>query len=403
MSFSIDRLGLLRKRLDALGAAGMYIRDVADLEWLTAFEDVFDDERAHAAFVDTADRCIKLHTDSRYVTAMEMAALWEPIGVDAKRCSMAEWVRERWEGRADVDGAQRPLAIEDSISLREYRELQEAFEQGTGFSFNREGQDNGRQDVRLSEKPVPCSKAPFSQLLETHDVILNLRAVKDADEVARLRAAQAITDAAFAHIVDFIRPGMTERQVQLELDGFMLRNGATGLAFPTIVASGANGASPHAVVSDKPLAAGECVVMDFGAKRAGYCSDMTRTVFLGQPEGEMLTAWETMRRANEEVQAMLRPGVTGKEAHELAERVLAEGGFEGRMGHGLGHGVGLQIHELPVLSSRNDKPLVAGNVVTVEPGIYLPGRFGMRLEDFGVVTDDGFDVFTRSTHDMVVL
>lgn len=377
MSFSIDRLGLLRKRLDALGAAGMYIRDVADLEWLTAFEDVFDDERAHAAFVDTADRCIKLHTDSRYVTAMEMAALWEPIGVDAKRCSTAEWVRERWEGRADVDGAQRPLAIEDSISLREYRELQEAF--------------RGEE---------AAAGSPF---LETHDVVLGLRAVKDADEVARLRAAQAITDAAFAHIVDFIRPGMTERQVQLELDGFMLRNGATGLAFPTIVASGANGASPHAVVSDKPLAAGECVVMDFGAKRAGYCSDMTRTVFLGQPEGEVLAAWETMRRANEEVQAMLRPGVTGKEAHELAERVLEEGGFEGRMGHGLGHGVGLQVHELPVLSSRNDKPLVAGNVVTVEPGIYLPGRFGMRLEDFGVVTDDGFDVFTRSTHDMVVL
>ncbi len=143
--------------------------------------------------------------------------------------------------------------------------------------------------------------------------------------------------------------------------------------------------------------------MDFGARRAGYCSDMTRTVFLGRPEGRMLAAWEAMREANETVEAALKPGVTGREAHELAERVLAKGGFEGRMGHGLGHGVGIEIHELPVLSTRNEKPLCPGNVVTVEPGIYIPGEFGMRLEDFGVVTEDGFDVFTQSTHELVVL
>ena len=143
--------------------------------------------------------------------------------------------------------------------------------------------------------------------------------------------------------------------------------------------------------------------MDFGAKRAGYCSDMTRTVFLGEPEGDMRVAWETLRRANEEVEAALRPGMTGREAHELAERALAAGGFEGRMGHGLGHGVGLEVHELPVLSTRNEAPLAPGNVVTVEPGIYIPGRFGMRLEDCGVVTERGFEPFTRSTHDLVVL
>ena len=151
------------------------------------------------------------------------------------------------------------------------------------------------------------------------------------------------------------------------------------------------------------LEAGQCVVLDFGARSYGYCSDMTRTVFLGAPEGQMLAAWETMRRANEAVEAMLRPGVTGKEAHELAEQILSEGGFGGKMGHGLGHGVGLEIHEEPVLSPRNEKPLVTGNVVTVEPGIYLPGQFGMRLEDFGVITETGFDVFTSSTHEMVVI
>ena len=218
-----------------------------------------------------------------------------------------------------------------------------------------------------------------------------------------MRAAQAITDAAFSYIIGYMRPGMTEREVQLELEDYMLRHGASGLAFSSIVATGANGASPHAIPGGTRLEAGQCVVMDFGAKVHGYCSDMTRTVFLGAPEGEMLRAWETMRRANEEVEAMLGPGITGTQAHEHAEHVLEEGGFGGRMGHGLGHGVGIDIHEEPVLSPRNEAPLEAGNVVTVEPGIYLPGKFGMRLEDFGVVTEHGFDVFTQSTHELVVL
>ena len=238
---------------------------------------------------------------------------------------------------------------------------------------------------------------------ETDGVVRRLRSVKERYEVARMRGAQAITDAAFSHIVEFMRPGMTEREVQLELDEFMLRHGAEGLAFATIVATGESAANPHAVPGATMLEAGQCVVLDFGAKSYGYCSDMTRTVFLGEPEGQMRSAWEAVRAANEAVEAMLCPGVTGRQAHERAEAVLAEGGFAGAMGHGLGHGVGLDIHEEPVLSPRNPEPLVEGNVVTVEPGIYLPGKFGMRLEDFGVVTDDGFEVFTKSTHEMVVI
>lgn len=241
------------------------------------------------------------------------------------------------------------------------------------------------------------------ELRETSGFVRALRAVKEPSEVARMRAAQAVTDAAFAHIVGFMRPGRTEREVQVELEDFMRRHGAEGLAFPSIVATGANGASPHAVPGDTLLEAGQCVVLDFGARARGYCSDMTRTVFLGQPDARMRAAYEAIREANERVEALLRSGVTGKEAHELAEQVLAEHGFGGAMGHSLGHGVGIDIHEDPNLSPRNERPLVAGNVVTVEPGIYLPGEFGMRLEDFGVVTETGFDVFTQSAHDMVIL
>ena len=267
--------------------------------------------------------------------------------------------------------AEGKLAIENSITYAEYLRMEERF--------------------------------TAERLLPTSDLILGLRAVKDASEIARLKAAQAVTDAAFAHIVKFMRPGMTEREVQLELEDYLLRHGGEGLAFSSIVATGVNGADPHAIPGNTRLEAGQCVVLDFGAKALGYCADMTRTVFLGAPEGTMAEAWSVLRQANEEVEAMLKPGVTGAEAHQLAEDVLAAGGFGGKMGHGLGHGVGIDVHELPVLNLRNTKPLVSGNVVTVEPGIYLPGQFGMRLEDCGLVTDTGYEPFAQSTHEMVII
>lgn len=379
MGFSDMRIKRLREYMVEHDLAALYVRDTSNIEWLTAFDDVFDDERAHAMLVDEA-RAL-LHTDSRYVTACERAAHGTAVEVNADAVGHAKIARSFWDASCaravDRAGAIGRLGIEDSMALSEFRALEK--------EFSCEG---GSSDF------------PFA---ETDGVVVNLRAVKDADEIHRMRAAQAITDAAFAHIIAFMKPGMTEREVQLELEDFMVRNGASGLAFSSIVATGANGASPHAIPGSTVLEAGQCVVLDFGARALGYCSDMTRTVFLGAPEGKMLEAWLTMRRANEEVEAMIRPGVTGAEAHEHAECVLAEGGFGGLMGHGLGHGVGIDIHEQPVLNPRNFKPLAAGNVVTVEPGIYIPGEFGMRLEDFGVVTDDGFDVFTESTHELVVL
>ncbi len=319
-------LARLRETFPDLGVRALLVRDTSNIQWLTAFDDVFDEEAAHALYV-CPDHAW-LHTDSRYVTACENAARHKPLEVSAERETHAQFAAKRWSDRG-AGAVDALLGIEDGISLAE------------------------------------C--------------------------------------AAFEHIVRYMRPGMMERQVQLELEEFMLRHGAQGLAFPSIVATGPNGASPHAIPGATMLEAGQCVVLDFGARSYGYCSDMTRTVFLGEPDPEMRAAWDALREANESVEAMLRSGVTGKEAHERAEGVLAAAGFGGRMGHGLGHGVGIDIHEEPVLAPRNERPLVAGNVVTVEPGIYLPGKFGMRLEDFGVVTDDGFDVFTNSTHDLVVI
>lgn len=381
---------LSAKRQDAVRAAiaqldidAMLIRDTSSIQWVTAFDGVFDEERAHALLVDASQSL--LHTDSRYSNAMRAVAtrINSNILVDESRVSHAKFAFDSLKEQPDVPAGELQedsadegafpgqLGIEDSITYSEFVKMVDAF--------------------------------TTSNLTPTADVLLELRAVKDASEIVRMRAAQAITDAAFLHIVRFMKPGMTEREVQLELEDYMLRHGAGGLAFRSIVACGENGADPHAVPGNKRLEAGQCVVMDFGARAFGYCSDMTRMVFLGEPAGKMADAWRVLRRANETVEEMLHPGVTGKEAHELAEQVLAEGGFAGAMGHGLGHGVGLDCHELPVLNTRNDKPLACGNVVTVEPGIYLPGEFGMRLEDCGVITESGYDVFSKLGHEMTVI
>lgn len=369
--FDQRRVYRIQDRLQQEGLAALYVRDTANIQWACGFEDVFDEERAHGLLIPAWGEKLWLHTDSRYITACEQAAEGTPIQVDAKAMGFSKWAAARWQEAASEGGAGL-LALEDSISLAEYRALEEAFVGSCSFA-------------------------------ETKGFVLELRAQKDAEEIRCMQAAQAVTDAAFAHIVSFMEAGMTEREVQLELDLWMLSHGAEALAFPTIVASGPNGASPHAVVSSRCLEPGDAVVMDFGARVSGYCSDMTRTVFIGEPTEQMQAAWETLRAANETVEATLRPGMTGKAAHELACAVLEEGGFGGRMGHGLGHGMGLQIHEEPVLSPRNESPLGVGNVVTVEPGIYLPGQFGMRLEDLGVIGPEGFQRFTASTHELIVL
>ena len=367
---SVDRQRMVRDVCKRFGISALLVRDTPSIRWISGFDGVFDEERAHALLV-TPDNVV-LHTDSRYSNALYTAAtrMGSAIAIDETRVGHFAFAHQVLAPGVDGAFAGR-LGFEDTVTYAEFVKAAESF--GT------------------------------SGLAPTSDIVRTLRAVKGEEELVRMQAAQAITDAAFEHIIGFMRPGMTEREVQLELESFMLRHGADGLAFSSIVASGANGADPHAVPSEARLEAGQCVVMDFGARAFGYCSDMTRMVFLGEPTGEMARAWDVLRLANETVEQALRPGMTGREAHEMAEQVLAEGGFAGRMGHGLGHGVGLECHELPVMNARSDTPLAIGNVVTVEPGIYLPGEFGMRLEDCGVITAEGFEPFTRLGHDMVVI
>ena len=241
------------------------------------------------------------------------------------------------------------------------------------------------------------------KLQPAQSILRTLRASKQPEELAMMYQAQQITDETFAQICTVIRPGMTEREIAAELIYRMLRLGAEGTSFDPIVLTGPDTSMPHGVPGDRRVAEGDFVTMDFGCRKNGYCSDMTRTVFLGQPSQKMRDAYAAIRSANEQVEAVLKPGVTGKAMHELAERALADAGFADKMGHSLGHGVGIDIHEQPALSPRNEQPLVPGNVVTVEPGIYLPGKLGVRIEDVIILTEDGCRDITLAPKELIIL
>lgn len=386
MAHNPDRLVRVRQGMKDKGLVALYVRNLSNISWITGFEKVFDTEPAHALLI--TQKRVLMHSDSRYGEALEREARGSEIVIDTERNDHTHWLfkqverlfdeAERRDQRVDLGDCEVfTIGIETTLSLAEYRSLEKcagAKHDGVATSF-----------------------------VELSDFIEGLRQTKDAFEIAAIKKAQAITDEAFARIIKFMKVGMTEREVQLQLDNYLFELGAEGLAFDTIVASGAYASSPHAIPGDTKLSAGDAVVMDFGAKLAGYCSDMTRTVFMSKPSELAQKAWDTLRGVNESCEAMIRAGVGANEVHEHAEELLAQGGFAGRMGHALGHSVGLDIHESPTLSPRNKKPLCAGNVVTVEPGIYIPGQFGMRLEDFGVVTNTGYNVFTQSTHNMVII
>ncbi len=232
-----------------------------------------------------------------------------------------------------------------------------------------------------------------------------LRAVKTPEELARMARAQAITDAAFAHILGLLTPNMTEGEVALELDFFMRRQGAEDTAFSTIAVSGTASSLPHGVPRACKLQPG-FLTMDFGAKVEGYCSDMTRTVCIGRATEEMKKVYKTVLTAQRCALDFIREGASCREADRVARDVITFAGYGPHFGHSLGHGVGMYIHEGPSLSGKADGDAVLrrGNVVTVEPGIYLPGRFGCRIEDMVAIDCDGsVRNFTKSPKDLLEL
>ncbi len=228
-------------------------------------------------------------------------------------------------------------------------------------------------------------------------------AEKEPEEIARIRRAQRITDEVFAEILGVIRPGMTEREVAAEIVYGHLRRGAERMAFDPIVAAGPNGALPHARPSDRKLGVGDLVVLDFGGVRDGYASDMTRTVAVGEPGGEARKVYDVVREAQTRALEAARAGMPSNALDAVAREVIAAAGYGDFFTHSLGHGIGLQTHEWPSVSFRTDEPLPENAAVTIEPGIYLPGRFGVRIEDIVVLHADGCENLTGAPKDLIVL
>ena len=267
----------------------------------------------------------------------------------------------------------------------------------------------GYENVAIEERELTlaayenmCSTMPKVNLIKGASALIEkLRLVKDADEIAIIAEAQRMTDLAFEHILGFINRNVTEREIAIELEFFMRKLGAETIAFDTIAVSGSASSLPHGVPRDVKIENG-FLTMDFGAKYKGYCSDMTRTVVVGRADEDIKKVYNTVYTAQKEALDALRAGLPCREADAIARRIIYGAGYEGRFGHGLGHGVGMFIHEAPRLSERaGDAVLEVGNIVTVEPGIYIEGKYGCRIEDMVAITEDGILNFTKSPKELI--
>lgn len=364
------RIARVRALMEERGYDAVVVRDEANLRWLTGAEGVFDftGELPHAAFITQQETL--LHTDSRYFNSFqEHLASDTPWSLDMDVIDIPRWVGEAARAhRCHV------VAVEDTMELSFYFGMLRAFE-----------------DLSIAVT-VP----------QMHGDLRLMRAIKDDEELALMRHAQTITDAAFQHMLGEIRPGRTEKELKLELERFMFEHGADSLAFGTIVASGPNTANPHAIPSDRVVERGDFVLMDYGAGYHDYRSDMTRTVVVGEPTDKQREIYDIVQRTHEACVEAIHAGVDGRDIHMLSVKLISEAGYGDYYGHGLGHGVGIDIHELPNFG-RKSNIVEEGAVITVEPGIYLPGVGGVRLEDYGVVTRDGFAPFTTSSHELQII
>ncbi len=242
-----------------------------------------------------------------------------------------------------------------------------------------------------------------TELVSLSNIVLDLRSIKDPAEISLIRDAVRIADEAWATMLNSIKIGQSEEEIALELEFAMRRAGASGPSFDFIVASGGRSALPHGRASSKRIQKGELLTLDFGAIYKGYCSDITRTVIIGEPDDRQKEIYELVLAANRAGIEAVKPGLKGKEVDAVARNLIIKAGFGEFFGHGLGHSIGLGVHEGPNLNLREEKLLESGMVVTVEPGIYIPDWGGVRIEDMVLVTEQGCEVLTRSLKNLTVI
>ena len=307
-----------------------------------------------------------LITDSRYIEAANQQAEGAEVWLFDKANSLTERLKEALK----ATGAQRVAAEDEKLSHAAFL----GWEKKLGLRLEAAG-----------------------------DLFQTLRAVKSEEEIASMIRAQRISEAALEEVLHIIRPGMTEREVAAELVYRMLRHGSEGNSFDPIVVTGSKTSMPHGVPGDKVIQAGDFVTMDFGSLKDGYCSDMTRTVAVGSATDEMKNVYSVVLEAQLAGIAAARAGVLGRDIDGAARRVITDAGYGEYFGHGFGHCLGLDIHEWPFAGPKGDVPLPAGALSSAEPGIYLPGRFGVRIEDVMIIREDHAEVITRAPKDELII
>ncbi|MGG0667928.1 Xaa-Pro peptidase family protein [Lederbergia citrisecunda] len=312
------------------------------------------------------------------------------------------------------------VSAEDAVFITDFRYTEQAAKQVQGFRIVKhektiiEEVANQVKEMKIKTLGFEKDNVSFgtyelyndkvdAELKAVSGIVEKLRMVKTADEIEILQQAAKIADDAFAHICTFIKPGVTELEVSNELEMFMRKQGATSSSFDTIVASGERGALPHGVASDKVIQSGELVTLDFGALYNGYISDITRTVAVGEPSEQLKEIYEVTLAAQVLALEKIKPGMTGIEADAIARDYIKSKGYGDAFGHSTGHGIGLEVHEGPALSFRSETVLVPNMTVTVEPGIYLPGIGGVRIEDDILITEDGNVRLTHSPKELIIL
>ena len=355
------RLDALRAKLEPAGIDALITSRIENVRYLSGFTG------STAALVVTDSNAL-LVTDSRYA---EQAAAESPMFAIEVAPGVASTLATQAAARL---GSRRVGFEADAVSY----ELWESMVGGVSHG----------QDAVL----VPC-----------RGLVEGLRVIKSPDELALLQKAVEITSAAFEQTLPLVRPGAVERDLALEIEFRMKQAGAEELSFDLIVASGSRSSLPHGRASDRVVGAGEFIVFDIGARFRGYHSDMTRTVFTGSPGAAQREIYETVLRAQLLGIESVRPGALCRDVDGAARNCIEKGGHAGRFGHGTGHGVGLCVHEAPRVGPLSPEVLAAGMVVTVEPGIYIPGAGGVRIEDMVVVTEDGHRVMTPTPKDTWVL
>ncbi|TYQ13359.1 UNVERIFIED_CONTAM: Xaa-Pro aminopeptidase [Acetivibrio alkalicellulosi] len=353
-----NRLDKLRLKLKEKGLDAVLLTKRENYIYISGFTGTF-------AYVFVTQNDAILLTDFRYVSQAEKQAdLFEVVEYKGK---ILDSIKEVLQSK-DIE----KLGFEDDyITYNKYEEM--------------------KKNLLVKE------------LIPLGSIIDNLRIIKDEDEIETIKKAVKIADDAFFHILNYIKPGVREFEIAAEIEYFMKKSGAKGPSFETIVASGYRSALPHGTASFKKIEKNEGVTLDFGCIYKDYCSDMTRTVFVGQPKEELLDIYNVVLNAQKSALEKAAKGLSGREIDLVARDIISKNGYGENFGHGLGHGVGLEVHEKPRLSTKSDDVMENNMVVTIEPGIYVNGVGGVRIEDIIVINDNNPIVLTASSKEIIVL